>query len=151
MSDGISPKRDAGSRGFLDVLRHPVAAFTAPFRTGAPAPAADRVAASSAEGLAVSCFIRGAFDPLPRAWKQGHLILNRDGARWSPGRSVGSEGTPLVPPLRVRGVREVEGAEKARLKRRFFQVVEVTTALGEVALAVPRGSVALVTEHLGAG
>jgi hypothetical protein len=59
-----------------------------------------------------------------------------------------TEGTPLSSPIRVIKVREVEGSEKMRLKARIFQVIEVATGLGNVALGVPRDSVAIVEERL---
>ena len=58
VSNAQHPRRDAGSRRFFVVLRHPIAAFTAPFRDGAAATEADRAAATSPEGLHVSCAAR---------------------------------------------------------------------------------------------
>jgi hypothetical protein len=141
------PMRDAGSRGFLDVWRHPVAAFTAPFRGGAKATDADRVAASSSDGVEVTCFARATFAPFPSGWKKGLLHLDARGARWSPGVARG-DGTPLPLPIHVLLVREVKGAETLHLKARFFQVIETTCDHGDLRLGVPRDSAPLVVERI---
>jgi hypothetical protein len=130
------------------VFRHPVASFTAPFRRGTPASDADRSAASSSEGLVVTCFIRASFEPLPRAWKAGGLHLTPDGARWAPGIRLRGGGTLLPSPLRVQRAREVEGSEELHVKARFFQIIEATSDDGDLLLGVPRDSVALVVERL---
>jgi hypothetical protein len=97
----------------------------------------------------VTCFLRASYDPLPRKWKAGHLILNADAVRWSPGITrVRKEGTTLSPQLRVLSVREVEGAERMRLKPAFFRVSEAATEHGEVTLGIPKDSVALVVDRL---
>lgn len=145
------PKRDSGSRGLLGVLRHPIAAVTAPFRERAPATDEDRRAASGPEGRIVTCFVRASFDPLPRRWKQGGLQLDQGGARWAPGFRLRGGGSPLPSPVRVEFVREVTGSEGWRIKPGFFQVIEAATERGDLRLAVPRDSVALVVERLTSG
>ena len=141
-------RRDAGSRGFLDVLRHPIASLTMAFRDGAPATDGDRAAAVSSAGISVSCFLRSSFGPFPERWKQGELHLDAGGVSWAPGiRFEHDEWTPL-PALRVIGVREVERPEYLQLKRRIFQVIETTSDQGDLQLGVPRDSVALVVERL---
>lgn len=140
------PRRDAGSRGLSVVLRHPVVSFTALFRDGSSASETDRSAAWSSKGIAVSCFLRGAFDPLPRSFKQGHLILSNDAIQWGPGIRRRTPATTLPTPIRIVRVREVEAGEK--MKRSLFGVVEVATDLGEVALGIPKDSVALVVDRL---
>jgi hypothetical protein len=92
--------------------------------------------------------VRASFDALPQPWTHGHLILNNDAVRWSRGGRVRSKGVPLPVPIRVVKVREVQGSEKKRLKPRRFRVIEVTTRRGELALGVPRGSVAVVEQRL---
>jgi len=148
---GKRPKRDSGSRTFLDVLLHPIAAVSAPSREGAPATDEDRRAASGPEGRLVTCFLRASFDPLPRRWKQGGLKLDQDGARWAPGFWPRGEGSPLPSQVQVQSVREVTGREGLHIKPGFFQVIEAATAPGDLRLAVPRDSVALVVERLTSG
>ena len=91
--------------------------------------------------------MRATFDPFPRSWKRGHLILNKDGVRWAPGVRLRTAGTPLPSPIRVGKAREVQGPEKMHVKGRFFQVVEGTTVDGELLFGVPRDSVDLVIER----
>ena len=145
------PKRDRGSRTFLDVLRHPIAAVGAPSRDGAPATDEDRRAAAGPEGRVVTCFLRASFDPLPRTWKQGGLLLDQDGARWAPGRWLRGGGSPLPSQVHVESVRDVTGDERLHVKPGFFQVIEAATERGDLRLAVPRDSVALVVERLTSG
>jgi hypothetical protein len=99
----------------------------------------------------VTCFVRSSFDPLPRKWKQGGLQLDGAGMHWAPGMRMRGGGSLLPSPLQVKGVREVEGGERMRVKAGFFQVIEVNTASGELLLAVPRDSVALVVDRLRRG
>lgn len=142
-------RRDSGSRTFLDVLRHPIAAVTAPFRESAHATDEDRLAAAGPDGRLVTCFLRASFDPLPRRWKQGGLHLNQNGARWAPGlRPRGGGGLPLPSQVSVRTVREIAGDESWHIKVGIFQVIEADTEAGELRLAIPRDSVALVLERL---
>jgi hypothetical protein len=54
----------------------------------------------------------------------------------------------LPPKVRVQVVREVAGREALRIKPGFFQVIEADTERGNIRLAVPRDSVALVVERL---
>ena len=107
------PNRDSGSRGLLDVLRHPIAALTAPFREGASATVEDRRAASGPEGRLVTCFVCASFDPLPGKWKHGGLHLDQDGARWAPGFLLRGGGSPLPSPMRVQSVSRSHGAAKS--------------------------------------
>jgi len=51
----------------------------------------------------------------------------------------------------VRTVREVAGGERMRIKAGFVQVIEADTDSGQLLLAVPRDSVALVVERLRTG
>jgi hypothetical protein len=151
MAAAKRPKRDSGSRGLFDVLRHPIAALTAPFRKGAPASDEDRRAAAGPEGRVITCFLSGSFDPLPGRWKQGGLHLDQAGARWAPGFHLRGGGSPLPSQVRVQTVREVMGREMLRIKPGVFQVIEADTERGYLRLAVPRDSVALVVERLTSG
>ena len=53
--------------------------------------------------------------------------------------------------VHVRSVREVTGDEGLHIKPGFFQVIEAVTERGDLRLAVPRDSVALVVERLTSG
>lgn len=145
------PKRDSGSRGLLDVLRHPFTALTTPCREGARATEGDRGAVAGPEGRVITCFLRASFDPLPGKWKHGGLHLDQDGARWVPGLRLRGGGSPLPSQVRVQTVREVKRGEALRIKPGFFQVIEADTERGSLRLAVPRDSVALVVERLVSG
>jgi hypothetical protein len=147
MAAGNRPTRDRGSRTFLDVLRHPIAAVEAHFRARLPVRDEDRRAAFGPEGRVVSSFLQASFDPLPRWWKQGGLQLDQDGARWAPGLKLRGGGSLLPSPVHVESVREAAGRERLRLKP-SFQVIEAATERGDLRLAVPRHSVALVVERL---
>lgn len=145
------PKRDSGSRGLLDVLRHPIEALATPFRGGALATDEDRRAVTGWEGRLITCFVRASFDPLPRRWKQGGLQLDQDGARWAPGFRLRGGGSPLPSRVRVQTVREVMRGETLRIKPGLFQVIEADTDRGDLRLAVPKDSVALVVEWFRSG
>jgi hypothetical protein len=51
----------------------------------------------------------------------------------------------------AQSVREVTRSEGLRIKPGFFQVIEAATEQGDLRLAVPRDSVALVVERLTSG
>ena len=137
MARSQHPKRDAGTRGLFEVLRHPGAALTAPFRQGAPAGDHDLHATSGPDGRVVTCFLRSSFAPFPQKWTQGGLHLNAADARWAPGLRLRGGGSPL-PTVMVQDVRDVEGRERLHVKVGLFQVIEATTEHGELALAVPK-------------
>jgi hypothetical protein len=143
------PKRDRGSRSIFGVLRHPFAAFFAPYRDGADPAEVDRCAVWGPEGRLITCFVMASFDPLPRRWKQGGLHLDETGARWSAGFWPRGGGEPLPSEVDVKLVREVTGVrEGLHVKKGYFQVIEARTDRGDLYLAVPRDSVALVVERL---
>ncbi len=150
VSSDRRPARDAGSRGMFDVLRHPVAAFSAPFREGAAPTDADTSAASGTEGRVVSCFLCAAVEGLPQRWKMGGLQLDASGIRWAPGMRLRGGGSLLPSSLQVQTVREVRGwgRERMYVKHRIFQIIEATSDRGRLQLAVPRDSVALVVNRL---
>lgn len=142
------PRRDAGSRGFLDSLRHPVTAATAPFRRGRAASEEDLDAARTDVGVSVTCFIRAGGPPLPQRWKQGVLEIRRGRLTWVPGLKPSGAGIAILPSARVLAVREVRGWEHLYVKARFFRVVEAVTETGPLWLGVPGDSVDLVTRQL---
>src|SRR5262249_12960788 len=77
----------------------------------------------------------------------GSPDLRRGGVRWSPGIRLASKPKAIrFSSVQVLRVRDVEGAEKAHLKAHFFRVIEAATESGDLALAVPKDSVALVIE-----
>jgi hypothetical protein len=53
--------------------------------------------------------------------------------------------------VHVQSVREVMGREGLHIKPGFFQVIEAVTERGDLRLAVPRDSVAVVVERLTSG
>lgn len=99
----------------------------------------------------MTCILRASFEPFPQKWKQGGLQLDGTGIRWARGLRLSGGGTLLPTPVTVRTVREVEGAERIHVKARFFQVIEASTALGDLLLGVPKDSVALVVDRLRSG
>ena len=143
MSDRQMPRRDAGSRTFVDVLRHPLAAFSAPFRKNRAASAED------AAGRVVTCFIRGTVDPFPKRFKQGGLHLTGTEIRWAPGVRLRGGGLLLTPPFAIHNVRAPTGSEELRIKRGVFKIVEISSGAGELMLGLPSDSVALVVQRLG--
>jgi hypothetical protein len=54
-------------------------------------------------------------------------------------------------PISVQSVREVARGDRLRAKPGFFQIIEAATERGDLHLAVPRDSVALVLERLTLG
>jgi hypothetical protein len=99
----------------------------------------------------VTCFLCASFEPFPRRWKQGGLHLSEDGVRWAPGLRLRGGGSPLPSPVVVGTVRGVVGRERMHVKAGFFQVIEATTDRGDLRMAVPKDSVALVVNHLRSG
>jgi hypothetical protein len=106
----------------------------------------------------VSCFLRASFAPFPRKWKQGGLFLNQSGARWGPGIRVktiarlgnSDVGWPLPLPLQTLEIIESKPWEAfGACRNSKFQVIAARTTEGDLFLAVPRDSLALVLERLG--
>jgi len=150
MSDHQRPSREAGSRTFVDVLRHPFTAFSAPFRHNRAASADDGAAALGSAGRVVTCFIRGTVDPFPKRFKQGGLHLTGTEIRWAPGVRLRGGGLLLTPPFAIHNVRAPTGSEELRIKRGVFEIVEISSGAGELMLGLPSDSVALVVQRLGA-
>jgi hypothetical protein len=148
MPDQQLPRRDAGSRTFVDVLRHPLVAFSSPFRKNEAASTDDVAAVLGSEGRVVSCFLRGTGDPFPRRLQQGGLHLTGAEIRWAPGLRLKGGGLLLTPPLAIVAVRPPRGWERLRIGRGVFKVVELNTSGGELTLGLPSASAALVVQRL---
>lgn len=107
----------------------------------------DARAVDRPKGRLIACHLRADFTPFPSRWKVGVLDLDGSGARWRAGiRQRG--GGDSIPPVLVRGIREVGEPGEWNIKRRLFQVIEAEAADGAIRFAVPTKSVDLVVRSL---
>jgi hypothetical protein len=107
----------------------------------------DQAIVDSSEGRMITCHVRANFEPFPSRWSVGNLHLVSGVARWRRGtRRRG--GGDVVPPIRVRTVRNVAGREALLIKKGLFRVIEAESDQGEICLAVPANSAELVARLL---
>ncbi|WP_232292063.1 DUF2550 family protein [Frankia sp. QA3] len=135
-------RRSPGSRTALDVLRgllrppdpDAVTTLVAEMETGCLA----------VQPVEVSCFLRGAGDALPRRWRQGLLTLDGRTLTWQARVGHRGEARRLPSRLDVEQVREVEGADRLKIKHGLFKIIVCQATSGRVELAVPSLDIPLV-------
>ena len=76
------PKKAGGTRGFWDVLSHPIDVLRDPTGSSHSKTQSDLEALAAGETRQVSCWLRGSDPELPQKLTQGILLIGPDGMAW---------------------------------------------------------------------